>query len=110
MFHPSFPGKYGCVTMRAAEQTGLDDDAVKAMGQAFDLACSRLIRAGVLDASNIERMQRYAATQLVQWARRGEREEWRLARRASFAMSMAAANERLAAAQGVPRDMIAEAV
>jgi hypothetical protein len=98
------------VTMRAAEQTGLDDDAVKAMGQAFDLACSRLIRAGVLDASNIERMQRLAAKKLVHWARRGEREEWRLARRAIFAMSMAAANERLAVANGMARETLAEAV
>ena len=85
--------------MRAAEQTGLDDDAVKAMGQAFDLACSRLIRAGVLDASNIERMQRLAAKKLVHWARR-----------AIFAMSMAAANERLAAANGIARETFAEAV
>ena len=98
------------VTMRAAEQTGLDDDAVKAMGQAFDLACSRLIRAGVLDAVNIERLQRLAAKKLVQLARRGERDEWRLARRAIFEMSMAAANERLAAAQAVARETMAEAV
>jgi hypothetical protein len=98
------------VIMRAAEQTGLDDDAVKAMGQAFDLACSRLIRAGVLDAFNIERMQRLAAKRLVQLARRGERDEWRLARRAIFDMSMAAAVERLMASQGTPRDIIAEAV
>jgi len=98
------------VTMCAAKQVGLDDDAVKAMGQAFDLACTRLIRAGVLDASNIERMQRLAARKLVHWARRGEREEWRLARRAIFAVSMAAANERLAAANGIARDMLAEAV
>ena len=96
--------------MRAAETVGLDDDAVKAMGQAFDLACARLIRAGVLDASNIERMQRLAAKKLVHWARRGERDEWRLARRAMFDMSMAAATERLAAAQKMPREIIAEAV
>jgi hypothetical protein len=98
------------VTMHAAERMGLDDDAVKAMGQAFDLACARLIRAGVLDASNIERMQRLAAKQLVHWARRGEREEWRLARRAIFAVSMAAANERLAKANSMPRETLAEAV
>ena len=109
LFHPSFTGNMG-VTMRAAKQVGLDDDAVKAMGQAFDLACSRLIRAGVLDASNIERMQQLAAKKLVHWARRGEREEWRLARRAIFAMSMAAANERLAAANGIARGTLAEAV
>jgi hypothetical protein len=96
--------------MRAVEQAGLDDDTVRAMGQAFDIACSRLIRAGVLNASNVERMQQLAAKRLVQWARRGEHEEWRLARRAIFAMSMAAATERLAAAQGIVRTTIAEAV
>ncbi|HXD45257.1 MAG TPA: hypothetical protein VN655_08985 [Pseudolabrys sp.] len=94
--------------MRAAEQVGLDDDAVRAMGQAFDIACSRLIRAGVLEASNIERMQQLAARTLVQWARRGERDEWRLARRAIFAMSMAAASERLAAS--LAHETVAEAV
>ena len=55
-------------------------------------------------------MQRLAARKLVHWARRGEREEWRLARRAIFAVSMAAANERLAASNGIARDMLAEAV
>lgn len=84
--------------MRAVEQIGLDDVSVKAMGQAFDIACSRLIRAGVLDASNAERMQRLAAKHLVHCARRGERDEWRLARRAMFLMCMAVAKERIAAA------------
>jgi hypothetical protein len=83
--------------MRAAEQVGLDDVAVRAMGQAFDIVCSRLIRAGILNASNIERMQRVAAKHLVYCARRGERDEWRLARRAMFLVCMAAANERIAA-------------
>jgi hypothetical protein len=94
--------------MRAVEQIGLDDIAVRAMGQAFDLACSRLIRAGVLDASNIERLQRLGAKHLVQCARRGERNEWRLARRAMFLMCMAAAKEKIAAG-GAARSM-AEAV
>jgi len=94
--------------MRAVEQTGLDDVAVRAMGQAFDVACSRLIRAGVLDASNIEHMQRLAAKHLVHCARRGERDEWRLARRAMFLMCMATAQERLASADA-PRPL-AEAV
>jgi hypothetical protein len=82
--------------MRAVEQIGLDDVTVRAMGQAFDIACSRLIRAGVLDASNIERMQRLAAKHLVHCARRGERDEWRLARRVMYLMCMAVAKERLA--------------
>jgi hypothetical protein len=55
-------------------------------------------------------MQRLAAKKLVHWARRGEREEWRLARRAIFVMSMAAANERLAKANGMAREAFAEAV
>ena len=84
--------------MRAVEQIGLDDVTVRAMGQAFDIACTRLIRAGVLEASNIERLQRLAAKHLVHCARRGERDEWRLARRAMFLMSMAAARERIASA------------
>jgi hypothetical protein len=94
--------------MRAVEQIGLDDVSVRAMGQAYDLACSRLIRAGVLNASNVERMQRLAAKHLVHCARRGERDEWRLARRAMFLMCMAAAKERVLAAD-TPRGM-AEAV
>ena len=94
--------------MRAVEQIGLDDVTVRAMGQAFDIACTRLIRAGVLEASNIERMQRLAAKHLVHCARRGERDEWRLARRAMFLMSMAAAKERIAG-MDAPRPL-AEAV
>ena len=86
--------------MRAVEKVGLDEITVQAMEQAFNLACSRLIRAGVLDAANIERMQRLGAEYLVRYARRGEHDEWRLARRAIFAISMAAANERLIAANG----------
>jgi len=85
--------------MRAVEQIGLDDVSVRAMGQAFDMACSRLIRAGVLDACNVERMQRLAAKHLVHYARRGEHDEWRLARRAMFLMCMAAAQERLETAE-----------
>lgn len=88
--------------MRAVEKVGLDEITVQAMEQAFNLACSRLIRSGVLDAANIERMQRLAAEHLVRYARRGEHDEWRLARRAIFAVSMAAANERLAGATGRP--------
>jgi hypothetical protein len=78
------------------------------MGQAFDIACSKLVRAGVLNASNIEGMQRLAAKHLVHCARRGERDEWRLARRAMFLMCMAAAKERIAAAK--PVRPLAEAV
>ncbi len=92
--------------MYAAGQAGLDDGAVRAMGQAFDIACTRLMRTGMLDAANIERMQRLAARLLVHWARRGEQDPWRLARRAMFAMCMAIANERLAAADNA----MAEAV
>jgi len=101
-------GNAGIETMRAVEQMGLDDVTVRAMGQAFDRACSRLIRTGVLDASNIERLQRLAAKHLVHCGRRGERDEWRLARRAMFLMCMEAAEERIAAAQ--PARPLAEAV
>lgn len=94
--------------MRAVEQIGLDDVSVRAMGQAFDVACTRLIRAGVLDSSNLERMQRLAAKHLVHCARRGERDEWRLARRAMFLMCMAVAQERLETAK--PAGPLAEAV
>lgn len=84
--------------MRIAEQYGLDDIAVHQMGRAFDIACSRLIRTGMLVPSNLERMQKVAASQLVLYARAGERNEWRLARRAIFAVCAAVASERLAAA------------
>lgn len=95
--------------MRAIEQTGLDDVTVLAMGQAFDIACSRLLRAGILNASNVERLQRLGAKKLVHYARRGERDEWRLARHAMFAMCMQAALERIAA-KDAPGKRIAEAV
>jgi len=83
--------------MRTAEQYGLDEDAVQAMGRAFDIACARLSRTGVLNPSNLERMQKLAAQQLVQHARRGERNEWRLARRAIFAVCAVSAGEQIAA-------------
>jgi hypothetical protein len=76
------------------------------MGQAFDIACTRLVRTGVLDATNVGRMQRLAARHLVRCARRGERDEWRLARRAMFLVCMAVATERLAGADNT----LAEAV
>jgi hypothetical protein len=81
--------------MRIAEQYGLDDDAVQVMGRAFDLACSRLVRTGILIPDNLDRMQRLAAQQLVAYARHGERNEWRLARRAIFCVCAAVASERL---------------
>ena len=83
--------------MRTAEQYGLDEDAVQAMGRAFDLACARLSRSGVLTPANLERMQKIAAQQLVMHARRGERNEWRLARRAIFAVCANVAGEPIAA-------------
>jgi len=83
--------------MRTAEQYGLDEDAVQAMGRAFDLACARLSRSGVLTPTNLERMQKIAAQQLVMHARRGERNEWRLARRAIFAVCAVVAGEQIAA-------------
>ena len=86
--------------MRTAEQYGLDDSAVQAMGRAFDIACARLSRTGVMLPGNLDRMQKIAAQQLVMYARNGERNEWRLARRAIFAVCAAAAGERLAS--GLP--------
>ncbi len=81
--------------MRTAEQYGLDEDAVQAMGRAFDLACARLSRTGMLNPANLERMQKIAAQQLVTHARRGERNEWRLARRAMFAVCATVAGEQI---------------
>jgi hypothetical protein len=81
--------------MRTAEQYGLDEDAVQAMGRAFDLACARLSRTGMLNPCNLERMQKIAAQQLVLHARHGERNEWRLARRAIFAVCASVAGEQL---------------
>jgi hypothetical protein len=83
--------------MRTAEQYGLDDDAVQAMGRAFDLVCVRLSKTGVMLPGNLERMQKLAAQNLVLHARQGERDEWRLARRAIFAVCAAVAGESLAA-------------
>jgi hypothetical protein len=92
--------------MRIAEQYGLDDSAVHAMGRAFDLACSRLVRTGVIDPANLDRLQRIAAQQLVSYARRGERNEWRLARRAIFAVCAVVASERIA--DDMPLDIRAQ--
>jgi hypothetical protein len=69
------------------------------MGRAFDIACARLSRTGMLSPGNTDRIQRLAAQQLVMHARRGERDEWRLARRAIFAVCAAAASERVIAQQ-----------
>src|SRR3569832_1972228 len=82
--------------MRTAEQYGLDDSAVRAMGRAFDIACARLSRTGMMLPGNLDRMQKIAAQQLVMYARNGERNEWRLARRAIFAVCAAVAGEQLA--------------
>src|SRR3954453_15420465 len=90
----------GVNQMRTAEQYGLDDSAVQAMGRAFDIACARLSRTGVMLPGNLDRMQKIAAQQLVMYARNGERNEWRLARRAIFAVCAAVAGERLAS--GLP--------
>lgn len=95
--------------MRTAEQYGLDEEAVQAMGRAFDLACSRLSRTGVLNPTNLERMQKVAAQQLVMHARRGERNEWRLARRAIFAVCAGVAGEQIAAGLSIPRSELARA-
>jgi len=89
--------------MRTAEQYGLDDDAVQAMGRAFDIACARLSRTGMMLPGNLDRMQKIAAQQLVMYARNGERNEWRLARRAIFAVCAAVAGEKLAAGLSVGR-------
>jgi hypothetical protein len=88
--------------MRTAEHYGLDDSAVQAMGRAFDIACALLSRTGVLLPSNLERLQKIAAQQLVMHARNGERSDWRLARRAIFAVCAAVASDRLAAGTGTP--------
>src|SRR4051812_5494445 len=95
-------GNCGCfyvlgVNMRTAEQYGLDDSAVQAMGRAFDIACARLSRTGIMLPGNLDRLQKIAAQQLVMYARNGERNEWRLARRAIFAVCAAVAGERIAA-------------
>jgi hypothetical protein len=97
------------VKMRTAEQCGLDDSAVQAMGRAFDIACARLSRTGVMLPANVDRMQKIAAQQLVMYARNGERNEWRLARRAIFAVCAAVAGERLASGLPMARpELVAE--
>jgi hypothetical protein len=93
----SFQQKFGRTDMRTAEQYGLDDNAVQAMGRAFDIACARLSRTGIMLPNNLDRMQKIAAQQLVMYARNGERNEWRLARRAIFAVCAAVAGEKLGA-------------
>jgi hypothetical protein len=89
--------------MRTAEQYGLDDSAVQAMGRAFDIACARLSRTGIMLPGNLDRLQKIAAQQLVMYARNGERNEWRLARRAIFAVCATVAGERIAAGFGAAR-------
>jgi hypothetical protein len=89
--------------MRTAEQYGLDDSAVQAMGRAFDIACARLSRTGIMLPGNLDRLQKIAAQQLVMYARNGERNEWRLARRAIFAVCAAVAGERITAGIVVAR-------
>jgi len=73
------------------------------MGRAFDIACARLSRTGIMLPGNLDRLQKIAAQQLVMYARNGERNEWRLARRAIFAVCAAVAGERIAAGLGVAK-------
>ena len=79
------------------------------MGRAFDIACARLSRTGMMLPGNLDRMQKIAAQQLVMYARNGERNEWRLARRAIFAVCAAVAGEQLASGISMVRpELVAE--
>jgi hypothetical protein len=64
----------------------LDDDLEK-LGRAFDRAWDRFLRTGMLRPENLRRSQEIIARSILDRAKLGERDEWRLARDAFLQLS-----------------------
>jgi len=62
----------------------LEPDALPLVTYAFERAWQQLYQSGIVGPFNKSRVRRMLAEQITYWARLGERDEWRLARRAMF--------------------------
>jgi hypothetical protein len=58
----------------------LEDEDLHRLGNAFDRAWDRFLRTGMLSAANLQPSQEILARRILDHARAGERDEWRLAR------------------------------
>lgn len=59
-------------------------DALPLISQAFERAWQQLYLSGLVGPFNKSRVRRMLAEQITYWAKQGEVDEWRLARRAMF--------------------------
>ena len=57
-----------------------EEDDLRRLGQAFDRAWDRFLRTGMLTAANLHLSKEILARRILDAARIGERDEWRLAR------------------------------
>jgi hypothetical protein len=57
-----------------------EEDDLRRLGKAFDRAWDRFLRTGMLNAANLQLSKEILARRILDAARIGERDEWRLAR------------------------------
>lgn len=65
-----------------------EDTELHTLGNAFDRAWDRFLRTGRLTPDNFAQSREMIANAILEYARRGERDEWRLARHAIFHSSV----------------------
>jgi hypothetical protein len=63
-----------------------EDTELHTLGNAFDRAWDRFLRTGRLTPDNFAQSREMIANAILECARRGERDEWRLARHAFFGL------------------------
>ena len=59
-----------------------EEDDLRRLGKAFDRAWDRFLRTGMLNAANLQLSKEILARRILDAARVGEHDEWRLAREA----------------------------
>jgi hypothetical protein len=59
-----------------------EDDDLSTIGQAFDRAWDLFLRRGLLTPHNLDDSRHFIAKQILEKARAGDRDEWKLARNA----------------------------
>ena len=57
-----------------------EEDDLRRLGKAFDRAWDRFLRTGMLNAANLQVSKEILARRILDAARVGEHDEWRLAR------------------------------
>ncbi len=70
--------------MPGEDNNRCEADTMPLVMRAFDRAWERLCRSEVVGPYNKSRVRRMMAEQLTYWVNHGERDEWRLTRRAIF--------------------------